>query len=149
MSIVVGVDGSPGSNAALRWAIAEARVRQTPLHAVHAWPFPTAAVGLRFPLIDEDVLSSFREAAEQVLDSSLVKLAAEAEGVEVTRSVVEGAAGQVLVESAKGAELLVVGSRGRGSFSELLLGSVSQQCAHHASCPVVIVHEPRLASAAS
>ena len=61
----------------------------------------------------------------------------------VEKAVVEGPAAQTLIGAAKGAELLVVGSRGRGGFAGLLLGSVSQQCAHHASCPVVIVRAPR------
>jgi nucleotide-binding universal stress UspA family protein len=59
--------------------------------------------------------------------------------VEIERRVIEGAAAAVLVEESRGADLLVVGSRGHGGFAQLLLGSVSQQCAHHAECPVVIV----------
>jgi nucleotide-binding universal stress UspA family protein len=62
-----------------------------------------------------------------------------ATGVTVEGRVVPGGAAQVLVEEAKGASLLVVGSRGRGGFSGLLLGSVSQQSAHHAPCPIVII----------
>jgi len=64
-------------------------------------------------------------------------------GVPVERSVVEGPAAQVLLRAAAGADLLVLGSRGRGGFAGLLLGSVSQQCAHHAPCPLVIVRRPR------
>jgi nucleotide-binding universal stress UspA family protein len=59
--------------------------------------------------------------------------------IRIERRVVEGAAAAVLVEESRGADLLVVGSRGHGGFAQLLLGSVSQQCAHHAECPVVIV----------
>jgi nucleotide-binding universal stress UspA family protein len=66
----------------------------------------------------------------------------EADGVEVEQVTVEGAAPRVLLEQAEDAELLVVGSRGLGGFRGLLLGSVSQQCAHHAQCPVVVVPTP-------
>lgn len=64
-------------------------------------------------------------------------------GVEVEQSVLEGTPAQVLVEAAQGADLLVVGTRGHGGFTGLLLGSVSQQAAHHAPCPVVIVPHPK------
>ena len=63
----------------------------------------------------------------------------EAAGVEIDRAVVEGAAAPTLIEAAAGSDLLVLGSRGHGGFAGLLLGSVTQQCAHHAPCPLVIV----------
>lgn len=140
MTIVVGVDGSPGSKAALRWALAEARLRGTALEAVHAWMPPYVAAGLGLaPVIDEEYLRAHREKAEEMLDTVLAEVADEAKGVDVRRVVAEGPAAQVLVERAAGADLLVVGSRGLGGFAGLLLGSVGQQCAHHAPCPVVIV----------
>jgi nucleotide-binding universal stress UspA family protein len=83
------------------------------------------------------LLADLREDAEKALDVALGEV--DTSGVEVERVVVEGPAGGALVEASRGAELLVVGSRGRGGFKGLLLGSVSQQCAHHAECPVVIV----------
>ena len=144
MNIVAGVDGSPGSREALRWALAEARLRQTPLQVVYAWEFPHLPVGPGIaPPITADTVSRLREAAEDVLDTALAETGDELEGVEIRRAVVEGPAASVLVEAAEGADLLVVGSRGLGGFRGLLLGSVSQQCAHHASCPVVIVRAPR------
>ena len=77
--------------------------------------------------------------AEDLVRGELDEVAAETAGLDIERTVVEGSAATALLEAAQGADLLVVGSRGRGGFAGLLLGSVSQQCAHHASCPVVIV----------
>jgi nucleotide-binding universal stress UspA family protein len=146
--VVVGVDGSPGAKAALRWALAEARLRQTRLRAVHAWapnyvggPYASMTGGYGFVAADEgDYVSAIRQAAEEMLERVIAEMAAEAAGVEIERQAVEGVAAQVLVEAAGAGDLLVVGSRGHGGFAGLLLGSVSQQCAHHARCPVVIVH---------
>ena len=81
---------------------------------------------------------ALRSAAEAALDATLQEVA-NAEGIEVERRVVQGTPAAILVEESRGADLLVVGSRGLGGFRQLLLGSVSQQCAHHAECPVVIV----------
>jgi nucleotide-binding universal stress UspA family protein len=80
-----------------------------------------------------------QRAAHEELDSWMATVADEGDSIDVERDVVEGPAASVLVRAAEGAELLVVGSRGHGGFAGLLLGSVSQQCAHHASCPVVII----------
>jgi nucleotide-binding universal stress UspA family protein len=144
VSIVVGVDGSSGSKAALRWALAEARLRQTRVEAVYAWSLPYPAIGSVWaPGVDEETLASLHERAEQLLDQTVSAVADEAAEVEVTRSAIEGPAGAVLVEKSEGAELLVVGSRGLGGFRELLLGSVSHQCAQHAHCPVVIIRQPK------
>ncbi len=132
--IVVGVDGSEASHAALRWALREARLRGLPLLALHAWVCPSLGLGRRPPGYE-----GFREAAGELLDEALAACAGAARGVEVERVVVEGAPAEELLAAAEDAELLVLGSRGLGGFAGLLLGSVSQQCAHHARCPVVIV----------
>jgi nucleotide-binding universal stress UspA family protein len=137
--IVVGVDGSPGSREALRFAVEEARLRDATLVAVFAWSIPFIA-DVPSGLLPE-LLADFREDAANVLDEAIAEV--DASGVEVERVVAERPAGGALVDAAKDAELLVVGSRGRGGFKGLLLGSVSQQCAHHASCPVVIVPHHR------
>jgi nucleotide-binding universal stress UspA family protein len=137
--IVVGVDGSEGAKAALRFALAEARLRQATLRIVHAWLFGATGFEGFFPAHVGE-LSDLRRAAEAALEATLREVAADGSGVEIERHVVEGMPAAVLVEESRDAELLVVGSRGRGGFAALLLGSVSQQCAHHAACPLVIVH---------
>ncbi|MDQ2898147.1 MAG: universal stress protein [Actinomycetota bacterium] len=146
-SVVVGVDGSAGAQDALRWALAEARLRNVPLRIVHAWMYgytgvPSGALGYLAFSSRGLVSSDLQQAAEQLLDRATEKLIPAFEGVEVTRNVVEGTAAEVLIGAATDDDLLVVGSRGHGGFGGLLLGSVSQQCAHHAPCPVVIVHPP-------
>jgi nucleotide-binding universal stress UspA family protein len=134
--IVVGVDGSPESLGAFRWALAEARLRGAELQAVYVWSIPIIPgreLGPTYiPPVDD-----LRAEAKQVLDA--VVAAEPAEGVLVTPVVVEGNPADMLVEAGREADLLVVGSRGHGGFAGLLLGSVSAQLAHHAACPLVIV----------
>jgi len=134
--ITVGVDGSDGAAAALRWAAAEARLRGARLRAVHAWHIPRMAYGYVPPVSLDDDLG---RAAAEGLDKWVRAAGAELEGIQVERLTAEGSASTVLTDAASDAELLVVGSRGLGGFRELLLGSVSHQCAQRASCPVVIV----------
>jgi nucleotide-binding universal stress UspA family protein len=142
-SVVVGVDGSAGSSEALRWAIAEARLRNAPLRAVHAWTYvdPLIPSLVGYPYSAETVDSAAddrQQAAEQILERATSGLA-ELHDVEIERVTGEGSAAQVLIDSVGEGDLLVVGSRGHGGFASLLLGSVTQQCAQHAPCPVVIV----------
>ena len=137
--IVVGVDQSEGAKAALRFALEEAGLRQAKLRVVHAWQFGyIGAPGFEgsLPAVGGD-LAEFHEAAEAALDETLRGVVAD--GVAIERRVDQGAAAPVLIEESRDADLLVVGSRGHGGFAQLLLGSVSQQCAQHAFCPVVIV----------
>jgi nucleotide-binding universal stress UspA family protein len=111
------------------------------LRVVHAWQFGyVGAPGIEggLPAVGGE-LGEFRNAAAEALDATLRETISEASGVKIQRRVVEGAPAAVLVNESRGAELLVVGSRGHGGFARLLLGSVSQQCAQHAECPVVIV----------
>jgi nucleotide-binding universal stress UspA family protein len=137
--IVVGVDGSDGSKHALEWAAAEARLRGVPLKAVLSWQWPTSLyTEAGWAGIDGEVIDDFRALAEQRLDETCAALA-DADGLELRRAVVEGPAASVLVEAAAAADLLVVGTRGHGGFAGLLLGSVSQQLAHHSPCALVIV----------
>jgi nucleotide-binding universal stress UspA family protein len=150
-SVVVGVDGSRGSSEALHWAIAEAGLRKTPLRAVHAWIYvqPPVPPLIGYPYSVEDVdsiVDERRQAAEQVLERATTELA-EAHGIEIERILAEGPAARVLIEAVGADDLLVVGSRGHGGFTSLLLGSVSQQCALHAPCPVVIVRGTKAPSA--
>jgi nucleotide-binding universal stress UspA family protein len=141
MTIVVGVDGSEESNAAIRWAVEEARLRGTEVRAVHAWLYPAVfppapTVAPYAGVVPFDVL---RDDAQEQLDTALAEAVPPDAGVQVQPVLAEGQPAEVLLEACADAELLVVGSRGRGGFAGLLLGSVSNQCAQHATCPVVIV----------
>ncbi len=133
-TIVVGVDGSDASVSALRWAFREAELRGAKVRVVHAWSYPVAST---YHEASHVLKLPFAEDAAGVLDKSIAAAAPDPT-VEIEKTVVEGAAAQALVEAARDASLLVVGSRGLGGFSGLLLGSVSQQCAHHATCTLVI-----------
>jgi nucleotide-binding universal stress UspA family protein len=140
--IVVGVDGSEDSREALRWALGEAELRGSIVRAVHAWSLPIAFGGPTMPPQAFDP-SEVRDHAQRSLDAAVDDVAGESPAVALERVVEQGAAAEVLVRAAEHAELLVVGSRGHGGFAGLLLGSVSQQCAQHAPCAVVIVRRPR------
>lgn len=134
--IVVGVDGSPGSVDALAWAAGEARLRGATLHAVTVWHIPyVGPYALAYPLDP----GSFESAAEANLTSALKEVFGEELPVWVMREVRAGPAAPTLLAAAKGADQLVLGTRGHGGFAGLLLGSVSGQCAHHAPCPLTIV----------
>ncbi len=133
--IVVGVDGSPGGEEALRFAVEEARLRGATLTVVLAWgvPFSSAVPLALIPSVVTDLETD----AAGVLDEEIAK--ASPADLVVERVLAEGPAVKALIEAAQGADLLIVGARGRGGFKGLLLGSVSQQCAHHAPCPIAIV----------
>jgi nucleotide-binding universal stress UspA family protein len=133
--IVVGVDGSQPAREALRWAMDEARRRNATVEAVYAWHQPFMAGYMMEGELD---LGHYEEDAQKVLDSTVDEVKNGGD-VTIERKLVPGSAAGALVDEAKGAALLVVGSRGRGGFTGLLLGSVSQQAAHHAPCPVVII----------
>lgn len=142
-TIVAGSDGSAGAQGALAWATDEARRRRSDLHVVHAWEAPiTAYPGALMGASAVDIegnLAACRECAEQRGAQLRAWLSANADGVASRVSVVEGSAAATLLDAAIGAELLVLGSRGHGGFSTLLLGSVSDRCAREASSTVVIV----------
>ena len=139
--IVVGVDGSPGSIDALRWAAKQAELTGASLHAVTAWAFPEhrTPFGIVF-----DIASSADPTAlaRSELDGTITTVLGRHENLEVTAEVIPGEEAPVLLNAARGADLLVVGSRGRGAFVGTLLGSVSERCVRHAECPVVIVRHP-------
>lgn len=171
--IVVGVDASPEARRALAWAAAEARLRQAVLEVVHAYhakeraasyfpsqsAVPGTAVGaagepsqaemtaaeMTAMLRDQaEVEEVFRSQADQLLAALVGEVGEQVSGVEVQRTVVEDRhPAKALVELSADADLLVVGSRGRGGFSEMLLGSVSHAAVLHAVCPVVVVPSQR------
>jgi nucleotide-binding universal stress UspA family protein len=139
--IVVGVDGSETSRAALRWAAQEARAHDSELHVVHAWDMPAAAsgVGLTSARPSTSATEPYHQAAQQLVSAVVEGELGSQSPTNVRPSIGRGSAASVLLEAAKGADLLVVGSRGHGGFAGLLLGSVSAKMANHAPCPVVIV----------
>jgi nucleotide-binding universal stress UspA family protein len=142
--LVVGVDGSGTATLAVRWAAREAALRGAILELVSAWEIPVTGVGFGYGLapIPEEMLKGLERGAEELVAAAAEIARTEAPEAVVESRVVEGPAASALLEASKDADMLVVGSRGMGGFRELLLGSVSQQCAHHAACPVVIVrHE--------
>jgi nucleotide-binding universal stress UspA family protein len=165
--IVVGVDASPDAKRALAWAAAEARLRQAVLQVVHAYHAKSLAAPVYFgsthtydasvaaageppPELTASVhrRAAFEEAvrsqADELLEALLGELGETISGVQVQPTVVEDRhPAEALVQLSIDAELLVVGSRGRGGFSELLLGSVSHAVVLHAVCPVVVVPAAR------
>ena len=138
--IVVGVDGSPPSRAALRWAIRQARFTGGTVNAVMAWQIPMMLQNYSWAPIYVEESGDFTKGARKRIDAVLSEEIEPADSQLVRSRVVHGHPAQVLLDAAAGADLLVVGSRGHGSFAEALLGSVSQHCVHHAHCPVLIMH---------
>jgi nucleotide-binding universal stress UspA family protein len=136
--VVVGVDGSRSSKEALAWAAEEARLRGATLRLVHAWHVPaTAYMAYAVPLD----AAALEKAASELLEEVARDVLGEQPDVPTVHEVVEGPPVEVIVEASKAAALVVVGSRGLGGFSGLLLGSVSSQVAHRAHCPVTIWRE--------
>jgi len=133
--IVVGVDGSPASKAALRWAVRQAELTGGSVDALIAWQHP---VGYGWP---SPVLQSFDfvGSARQALADAVTQTVGATPQVDIRQHVVQDHPAAALLKAADGAELLVVGNRGHGGFTETLLGSVSQHCVHHARCPVIVV----------
>jgi nucleotide-binding universal stress UspA family protein len=135
-TIVVGVDGSASSRAALKWALEQAMLTSAVVRAIVAWEYPAFYSWEGGPIAPEE----FEETARKSLNDTVDEVLGERDWpVRVEREVLRGHSAQVLVDAAADADLLVVGSRGHGSFYGALLGSVSQRCAVHAKRPLVIV----------
>ncbi len=133
--VVVGVDGSAPSMAALHWAAREATARDADLDVVHAWRVPSLATGPMMAAVP--VLSAMEDVGHNVVDLALD--GPDLEGVRVRRHLTSESPSRALVELAAGAGLVVVGTRGRGRVASALLGSVSRQVLQHAACPVVVI----------
>jgi nucleotide-binding universal stress UspA family protein len=131
--IVVGVDGSKHSIAALQWAVDEGRLRGWSVRVLAMWEFPNVFNPVTLLTITAE---PFIEETRHALDRALE--AVHTEGVDVTTDVIEGSAAEHLVSASRQADLVVVGSRGRGGFTGLLLGSVSQHLVSYAKCPVLV-----------
>lgn len=137
--VVVGVDGSEPSKHALRWAQFLARASASTLEAVAAWqPYTAWGSGAGWAAMPTDWNPA--QDAEKVLTATIEEVFGDQHPVGVQLTVREGNAAQVLLEVSEGAWMLVVGSRGHGGFTGLLLGSVSAACTEHATCPVLVLH---------
>ncbi len=136
MRVLVGVDGSSHSDHALSWACRRAEICGDAVRAVCTWSL--GASGEDWAL-QPGVKAEGQRRAERVLREAVERVRGDHPAVKVETAVVEGPPARVLVEMSADADLLVVGTRGLGGFSGLLLGSVSQQCVHHARCPVTVV----------
>ena len=137
--IVVGVDGSASSLAALRWAVHQAGLTGGTVDAVVAWRMPPAMTGFGFAPVAVAEGSEMQQTAKRALDRAVSKVAGPDGGPAVRRLAVQGFPAPVLIGASADADLLVLGSRGHGGFTGALLGSVSQHCVRHAHCPVVII----------
>ncbi len=140
--ITVGVDGSDQSRRALGWAMREAAQHQVPLMVLSVHPPPARPATRIYWGVHTSPENSFdprsaRAAVQEFVDKVASEIGETAP--EVTVTVVSGDVTEELVRASQDAELLVLGARGSGGFARLLLGSVSSQVTHHASCPVVIV----------
>ncbi len=133
--IVIGVDGSENCNTALLWAVDEALVHNGEITAVFAWQMPFIGIPGAF---DRDEMEDL---SKKFLEETIALVVPEAP-VPITKLVAQGDVSASLIEAAKGADLLVLGSRGHGGFAGLKLGSVSHECVEHATCPVVIIKQP-------
>lgn len=135
--IVVGVDGSASSQQALEWALAYAEELHLEVTAVHAWQYPYAYGSGATVLAASD----FATEARRFLDNAVDKAVTGHPAVRVKRLIVEGHPARVLIGQSEGTHMLIVGSRGHGSFVGALVGSVSQYCVSHAKCPVLVVRD--------
>ena len=130
--VLVGVDGSEGSKQALRWAADYAQLAGAPLQALIVWDNPTLPGK---PRASDDV--ELENQAESTLDETIASVLGDS--VPVTRLVQHGYPAEIIVAASRNAQLVVLGSHGQGGWTASLLGSVSQQCTHHAHCPVVLM----------
>lgn len=139
-TVVVGVDESEGARKAFHWAMGEARAHGARVVLVHAFQ-PLSGYYPYSVAEGQHLRAGIEEETRQAAETFIQGLLAEVEGddVEVEAVVTRGRASEALLERAQHADLVVVGSRGHGGFTGLLLGSVSQQVVHHAPCPVVVV----------
>ena len=139
--ITVGVDGSATGREALRFALWEGALRGARVRVVHAWTIPALTMtGVGMVPSYADVEEELAASAADSLRADLERVGRSAEGVEIEQRVVKGDAAGALVDLSADADLLVVGSRGRGAIATAMLGSTSQACLHHASCSVAVVH---------
>jgi nucleotide-binding universal stress UspA family protein len=138
--VVVGVDGSPASTAALAWAIRHARGLGATIHAVIVWHYPDAAGQAPVGVAPKSVTTGVEQSRDEILEQAITDAVGTDPGVPIEREIAYGHPAQVLIDESKDADLLVVGSRGHGGFTGMRLGSISMHCVTHALCPVTVVH---------
>jgi nucleotide-binding universal stress UspA family protein len=140
--VVVGVDGSSASKVAVDWAARDAALRGTTLKLVHVLTPPAVMAFPEVPM-PPGYLQWQEEEGRTLLDAAVktVEEATKGARVEVTTEMVAGPSVPVLADLSTGAQMVVVGCRGRGAFARGLLGSISTGLAHHAKCPVAIIHD--------
>jgi nucleotide-binding universal stress UspA family protein len=143
--IVVGVDGSPHANIAVEWAATRARQTGARLRLLHAYdlpvPVPTMSMAVATPPTASDPAAGAERAGEAVLAAASDVAHRQGRDIDVTTHLVSGGAAPALIDASAEASLIVVGSRGRGGFAGMLLGSVSVQVSAHAHCPTVVVRD--------
>jgi nucleotide-binding universal stress UspA family protein len=138
--VIVGVDGSENSRAALHWAYDEAAHHGAALTVVMTWHVPTLPLVPPYGAAAERGYETQpKDSALALLDAFVADLVPRTPAVDVRTSIEEGSPAKVLIERSKDADLLVVGSRGHDGFAGMLLGSVSQHLVAHAECPVVVI----------
>lgn len=138
--VVVGVDGSPASAKAMAWAARYAEALGASVRAVLAWHYPAAAGPAPIGVAPASVSGEVEQNKHAELDKAVAATFGDPPRVPVQTKVVYGHPAQVLLDEARDADLLVVGSRGYGGFTGMMLGSVSTHCVTHATCPVTVVH---------
>ena len=137
--VVVGVDGSPESVEALKWAAAYAGATGARIRAVLSWHFPAAAGPAPVGVAPQVISAEVRANMQVALDRAVTDVYGTSTAANVQTDIAYGHPSQVLVDESASADLLVVGNRGHGSFKGMLVGSVSMHCVANAACPVVVV----------
>ena len=136
--IVVGVDGSPAAHNALDWAANEAQLRGATLEIDHVWNLPNLGYGGFITQLDD-----FENDAKVLLEQISTRARQNYPDLVIETNLLQGPTAPALIDRGQVADLLVVGSRGHGGFTGLMLGSVSQQLVHHAIFPIVVIHPPK------
>jgi nucleotide-binding universal stress UspA family protein len=137
--VVVGVDGSPESVAALQWAARYSEATGATVRAVLSWHFPAAAGPAPVGVAPKPISNEINASMQETLGNAIAEVYGEPSPGRVESRIDYGHPAQVLIDESGNADLLVVGSRGHGKFTGMVIGSVSIHCVTHAHCPVVVV----------
>ncbi len=132
--VVVGIDGSEESGRALRWGAEYVHHRGGIVHAICVWAQPVQ-LGYRLPTSDREL----EEHGQAMLDSAVTTARQEFPDVQLKQRLIRGHVVDELIEFSKQADLMVLGNKGHGAFTGMLVGSVAMKVVHHATCPVLVV----------